>query len=103
MIISGDENNIALWRLAQASKESSLCLPAQVSLSPPHTNHLFATQSKIRSYWRGSGDGKYLISVCASEVFCNFLGLFKMCIVLPFHHRKENFQREKLFQEEKHL
>jgi len=28
---SGDENNIALWRLAQASKESPLCLPAQGS------------------------------------------------------------------------
>jgi len=28
---SGEENNIALWRLAQASKESPLCLPAQGS------------------------------------------------------------------------
>jgi len=28
---SGGENNIALWRLAQASKESPLCLPAQGS------------------------------------------------------------------------
>jgi len=28
---SGEENNIALWRLAQESKESPLCLPAQGS------------------------------------------------------------------------
>ena len=29
-LFAGEENNIALWRLAQASKESPLCLPAQV-------------------------------------------------------------------------
>ena len=29
-LFSGEENNIALWRLAQESKESPLCLPAQV-------------------------------------------------------------------------
>jgi len=28
---SGEENNIALWRLAQGSKESPVCLPAQGS------------------------------------------------------------------------
>ena len=27
---AGEENNIALWRLAQGSKESPVCLPAQV-------------------------------------------------------------------------
>ena len=27
---AGEENNIALWRLAQESKESPVCLPAQV-------------------------------------------------------------------------
>ena len=102
MIISGDENNIALWRLAQASKESPLCLPAQVSLSPPPTNHLFATQSKIRSYWRGSGDGKYLTSVCASEVFCClkmraiFLSSSKCVLFYLFTAEKKTF-REKNF------
>ena len=103
MIISGDENNIALWRLAQASKESPLCLPAQVSLSPPPTNHLFATQSKIRSYWRGSGDGKYLTSVCASEVFCClkmraiFLSSSKCVLFYLFTAEKKTFREKNFF------
>ena len=29
-LFAGEDNNIALWRLAQESKESPLCLPAQV-------------------------------------------------------------------------
>ena len=29
-LFAGEENNIELWRLAQESEESSLCLPAQV-------------------------------------------------------------------------
>ena len=61
LLISGDENNIALWRLAQASKESPLCLPAQVFTHTSSCHIPFMQQnSHLKSTYIGESASFYM-------------------------------------------